>query len=194
MVNPPRFDYDRHEVKQEAPGQGKGKKAPAPPLPADLVVPKTVAQKTTKYALGQYLGSFDLCFQCPDGSSVTLPDRTLRLWKDWLQVQCNERLTNLNTTDSGYSVLEIDVHSAGKKVTMSATKVSANLGLNFIGTISMDWRPGSIKLGDLFGSPSFFNLLLPSRTTMLAFAQAVCPCGNTRETRWPKANSTLDVS
>lgn len=97
----------------------------------------------------------------PEFDILTVPDRILSIFLDYVQCKVNERLHSLKHGDSGYSCPEIERDAVNTKKTVLSTSVlTAGLGLHFIGRVSVEHKPRSLKLGELYGLHLLFVVLI----------------------------------
>ena len=100
-----------------------------------------------------YIGGFDLEIAVPNDEGedkvVSVPEKALRNFIIFLNHEASARSMNLKSSDSGLTSLELEL--VGKKgYSWHADKIMSNLCLHFAGPISLEFKAGAIKFGELY--------------------------------------------
>ena len=75
-----------------------------------------------------------------------------------LNQHASTRHQSIKTGDSGIGSMEYEM--SGKKMLLYTEKMTPDIALNFMGNISMEHKPGSLKLGALYGPIRLPNVIM----------------------------------
>ena len=100
-----------------------------------------------------YIGGFDLEVAVPtdegEDKVVSVPEKALQNFIIFLNHEAFARSMNLKSSNSGLTSLELEL--VGKKqYSWHADKIMSNLCLHFAGPISLEFKAGAIKFGELY--------------------------------------------
>ena len=101
-----------------------------------------------------YIGGFDLEIAVPNDEGedkvVSVPEKALRNSIIFLNHEASARSMNLKSSDSGLTSLELELVPGKKHYSWHADKIMSNLCLHFAGPISLEFKAGAIKFGELY--------------------------------------------